>query len=205
MAFTKIPNGVRIVHLGTAGAQQIVHTFGASNGAGGTGSDLSALAKTHGDAWRANIVPLLHSVYKHQATLCYSLEDQSKAAGDAGYSNVATGAGTGTVGPLSNAVVVSMKTAKRGRTYQGRVFLGPWSNNLGDATGTQWVQGFLDTVQTKMNAYKAAVDPNISVPQNGRLAVCSKGSAITGAAPHVEPVTAVLVRAYVGTQRRRLS
>lgn len=204
MTFVPIPNGVRVVHLGHVGQQQIVHTFGAQNGANGVGGPLNDIAKSHGDAWRAQILPQLHNVYSHDATLAYSLEDASKAAGDAGYAGSVAGGGAGTVGPLSMAVVVSMKTAKRGRTYQGRVYLGPWAQTWNAADGVSWQAGMLATVQTKINAYKAAVDPNLSLQNNGALAVCSKGSPANGIAPHITPVTACLVRPYIGTQRRRL-
>lgn len=204
MTFISIPNGVRIVHLGTVGTQQVVMSFGCQNGVGGVGASLNDLAKSHGDAWRASVLTVLHNTYKHVATLAYSLEDQTKAAGDAGYAASAPGGGAGTVGPLSNAVVVSLKTAKRGRTYQGRVFLGPWAQTWNNPDGVTWQTALTDGIAQKMAAYRAAVDPNLSLQNNGALAICSKGSHVGGPGPHIERVTSMIVRPYIATQRRRL-
>lgn len=204
MTFTAIPNGVRVVHLGHIGTSKIVNTIGAQNLGGPIDSGLADIAKRHGDAWRSKIVVTLSSQYVHDATLCYSLEDQSKAAGDAGYSSTQAGGITADpVLPAQVAMVVSFKTAKRGRTYQGRTFVsGIGQFNL-DPSGIVWKAAQLPVHQTAWNAYKAAVDPQLT--GNGAMAVCSKGSAAHQIAPHVTPVTAVLCRPYLGTQRRRVN
>lgn len=204
MSFVPIPNGVRVVHVGHIGGQQIINTIGAENKGGLLDGSLAGIAKRHGDAWRAQILPNLEGHYWHDATLAYSLEDQSKAAGDAGYSSaVAGGAGNDSITPANVAMVVSFKTAKRGRTYQGRTFLSGVGlyNYSGD--GLTWKQSQLAVFQTKWAAYKAAVDP--ALDSNGRMAVCSHGSTKYGIAPHVEPVTAIICRPGLGTQRRRVS
>lgn len=204
MSFVRIPNGVRIVHLGHVGQQQIVNTIGCQNGAGlDGGASLAALAKSHGDAWRSKILPQLSNVYTHDATLAYSLEDQSAAVGDAGYSAGANGGLGGNPAPLAACAVISFKTAKRGRTYAGRTFMSPLvgANLTG---GLMWSAEQLAVLQTQWAGYKAAVDPGLAT-NNGRMAVCSAGSPSHGIAPHVEPVTSIIVRPVVGTQRRRLS
>lgn len=204
MAFVSIPNGVRIVHVGQVGNTDVVNTFGCQNGGTEVGADLGVLAKSHGDAWRANIVPKFHASYRHLSTFAYSLEDQSAAVGDAGYSSAASGTGTGNCAPVNCAVVVSLKTAKRGRTYQGRAYLGPFSTSALYSDGHFWdFGGILNSLQTGFAAYKAAVDP--ATGDNGKLAVCSKGSARYSIPPHIEPVTGFVIRPGIGTQRRRLT
>lgn len=202
MTFTPIPNGVRIVHLGLVGGRQVVNTFGCQNGAGSAGESLDGLANTHLGAWRGNVVTKLPNQYQHVNTLAYSLEDNSLAPGDAHATGPVTGAVSSSAMPGQACFVASLKTAKRGRTYQGRAYIGPlWSTALQDdvtiaSTSVAIMQGALD-------AYKAAVDPSLG--DNGRLAICSKGSPLNSIGPHCEPVTSILVHSYIGTQRRRVN
>lgn len=204
MTFVAIPNGIRVVHIGRVGASnEIVHTIGATNGGLAQGASLSSIAKSHGDAWRARIVPQMWNGYQHVATLAYSLEDRAAVAGDAGYASSLAGGGSASPAPLSACIVATMKTAKRGRTYTGRVFLGPYSGNVLGGDGQTWLPAWVSQVQTAMNNYKADVDPALG--SNGRLAVNSAGSTLKGIQPTSTPVTGVLVRSYIGTQRRRLT
>lgn len=203
MAFVSIPNGVRVVHLGHIGTVQIVNTIGTVNGAGESGSSLSDIATSHATSWRAHIVTQMNSQYVHDDTLAYSLEDQSLAAGDAALGAGLAGTFNNDLSPLSACMVVSFKTAKRGRTYQGRTFMSGFSQADVAADGRSWDAAKVALMQTAMEAYKADVDPTLG--DNGKLAVCSKGAPDKGILPHVEPVTGILVRSAIGTQRRRLS
>lgn len=203
MAFTPIPNGVRVVHLGHVGNVQIVNTVGAVNGDEVAGSSLTSIAQSHGDAWRSKILPILVSGYTHDQTLAYSLEDQSLAPGQAAFTATATGGITGIPASLNACLVVALKTAKRGRTYAGRMFLSAVSRDNLTNDGVSWAPGLISAGQNAFNAYKAQVDPAIG--HNGRLAVCSKGSLSKGIEPGVEAVTSIICRPAVGTQRRRLS
>lgn len=202
MAFTSIPNGVRIAHIGSIGGHQVVNTVGCQNGGTEVGDDLGVIAKKHGDAWRAQMVPIMSAAYTHVNTLAYSLEDQSAMVGDAAYGSGLVGGAAGGPAPAHACVVVSLKTAKRGRTYQGRMFLSPFLASQVDMDASHWVAALTASINTKFAAYKAAVDP--ATGDNGRLAVCSEGSVSKGIAPHVEPVTAFVVRSVIGSQRRRL-
>jgi hypothetical protein len=204
MSFTPIPNGIRVVHLGHVGTIEIVNTIGCQNGVDGAmGDDMDSLAQHHGDAWRAHIVPLLGSWYEHTETLAYSLEDESLAPGNATFSGAQAGGYTNTMAPLGTCMVVAFKTAKRGRTYQGRTFISPLPTTWVNGDSHSWTTDAVATMQTAMAAYKDAVDPALN--GNGRLAVNSKGSPTHGIAPHSEPVTSILVRSNMGSQRRRLS
>lgn len=204
MAFTPIPNGVRIVHLGRIGNVPIVNTVGCVNGAGANvGDSLASLAKKHGDAWRAKIMPLLWSSYGHEATLAYSMENQSAAAGDAGYTGVVSGGDTSAPGPASSAVCVALKTAKRGRTYQGRMFLGAICINNMSLDGQTWTPAAVAKFATAVLAYKNQVDPTLG--GNGRMAILTHGSPAKGIPAGAEPVTGIIVRPGLATQRRRLT
>lgn len=204
MAFVPIPNGVRIVHLGIMAGQQVVNTHGCQNGASEIGTDLGVLAKAAGDAWRARMVPQFPDTYQHVDTLAYSLENASLAPGDAAYASAVPG-GHATAGgpimPASACFVATLKTAKRGRTYTGRMYLPAYVAPMTDAR--TWAPAAVNAYQTAINSYKADVDP--AAGDNGRMAVCSKGSPVNGITPHAEPVTGIIVRNYVGTQRRRVN
>jgi hypothetical protein len=106
--------------------------------------------------------------------------------------------------PVNCAVVIALKTAKRGRTYQGRMYICGFDSNAFDGTGLTWNSTTTSAVATAIAAYKGAVDPNIE-GDNGAMAVCSRGNALKGIDPHVEKVTGFIVRQGIGTQRRRLS
>lgn len=202
MAFTPIPNGVRIVHLGLVGGREIVNTVGCQNGAGTGGDSLTNLATMHGDAWRNNVLAHMPTQYSHVNTLAYSLEDNSLAPGDAAFPTTQPGSVSGSPMPGQACFVASLKTGKRGRTYQGRMYLGPiWATALQD--DVTFGSSSVAIIQNALDAYKAEVDPAIG--DNGRMAVCSKGSPANNIGPHVEPVTSILVHSYIGTQRRRVN
>lgn len=203
MTFTPIPNGVRIVHLGLIGGRQIVNTVGCQNGAGGAlGASLDDLAASHGSAWRSKVIPAMPAQYSHVNTLAYSLEDASLAPGDAHLSAAVPGAISSTPMPGQACFVASLKTAKRGRTYQGRMYIGPvWATALAD--DVTFGASAVTLVQNALNDYKAQVDPTTG--DNGRMAICSKGSPVNSIPAHCEPVTSILVHSYIGTQRRRVN
>lgn len=204
MPFVSIPNGVRIVHVGIVSGQQCLMTFGAENqGQGIGGSGLDDIGNRHADAWRQHIVPILAAQYEHQQTLVYSLENQTTPAAT-GVSTKPAKANTFTSpAPLQVAAVVTHQTAKRGRSYTGRTFIGGLPGSAMQGDGRTLAPAFITSLQTAVDAYKAQVDPNLQ-EGGGRLAVCSKGSPAKGTPPQVTPVTRLLVRTVIGTQRRRL-
>ena len=202
MTFTSIPNGVRIVHIGNVFGVEFLNTVGCINGSEDTGAPLDDLAARHGGAWRSHILPLISSAYTHLNTLAYSLEDQT-AQGDALFTTAPTGGDNGTCNVASACMVAAFKTAKRGRTYQGRTYCGPLTIDKMDDTGTQWLSATVASWNAAWAAYKDAVDPTVG--DNGAMAVCSKGSPTKGIAPHVEKVTAIMCRRPIGSQRGRLT
>lgn len=204
MSFVSVPQGVKIVHLGKVGTQDVVNTIGCINGSGtAIGDDMATLAKHHGDAWRARILPLLTSAYVHQATLAYSMSNQSLAPGVAALTGTAPGRASGQSGPLNACMVISFKTAKRGRTYAGRTFLSPLPYNIVSADGQTWGAEMLAAAAAAWAGYKADVDPLTNT--NGALAVISHGSPAKGISPAATPVTSIICRPQIGTQRRRVS
>lgn len=203
MAFVAIPDGIRVVHKGLVHGQELVMTFGAQNGANGFGGDsLENIATNHGQAFRTHVLPRLSGTFTHTETLAYALEDQTMAPGVARLTGQATGGTGGTVHPLSLCMVVTHITAKRGRNFTGRTFLGPLPGTAFIEQGRSWATDAVAAMQTAVNAYKGAVDP--ATDGAGRLAVCTRGSATRGVPAGTEPVTALKVRALIGTQRRRL-
>jgi hypothetical protein len=201
MPFVPVPGGARVVHRGKAGSQDIVMTFGVQKNAVTTMS-FTDIAQSHGSAFRARIVPLLSAVYAHHETLCYSLEDQTASAGVATFAGPLAGSGGPPAASLAVCGVVTHKTAKRGRTYTGRTFFGPLGAPPMTPDGAAFTAAFVSAWQAAFNAYKNDVDTALA--DSGRLAVVSQGSPAKGIAPHTEPVTSLLVRPTIATQRRRV-
>lgn len=111
----------------------------------------------------------------------------------------------------SLALVVSLRTAKRGAQYRGRIYL-PFQTELGWVDGV--ANGSLATNQSAWNTFQTAMGVS-----NYPLHVASYGFSQhkvpgTGGAysvvpvtwtPHAEPVTSINVESVGGTQRRRQS
>jgi len=106
----------------------------------------------------------------------------------------------GTLGaglPGNVAGVVSLKTAYRGRSYRGRIYLSgiPESQVFGNDFLSSWVSGALDWATQLLGLGSGFAD----------LAVCSRWhDGVKRTVGVVTPVNMVTVNANVDTQRRRM-
>ena len=120
----------------------------------------------------------------------------------------ATGTGTGTIGPLQNAIVVTLNTAQSGRGYRGRVFLAGMDSTA-MLSHTHATQAADTAAAAFLEAIRQSTITNsvpLSVAQRALLPGTSAGGAAMGPRPAGNPlVTACRIsNSRVDTQRRRL-
>lgn len=200
MPFIPVPNGVQAEIRYLQQDQRIENTFWfLTPGANPTPTDLQSITDFLWNWWQDEIQPiqsnfvLLREIY---------VTDQSDAAGETNtYSPASTTTGANANEPMPNSttIAISLRTAKRGRSYRGRSYVvGLTRNqvvnsNLTSAAGTAWV---------------AAYDALISGAAAGgyQLCVCSR---FAGGDPRpagvLTPVTDALITDFtIDSQRRRL-
>jgi len=119
----------------------------------------------------------------------------------------AFGARTGDFTPASSALVLSCEISRRYRGGHPRKYL-PFGTAGTYASGstTQWDSSFLADVQTKMEAFVAGL---VGVTEGGTtwddvVNVSYRTGGAVRATAVVDPITSVLARSRICTQRRRL-
>jgi hypothetical protein len=183
----------RVTLSGAIGANlfQIVNHYAVSNGLGTPAEEAEALAK----AYAADVVPVYVPMISNQyATSLVSVRGVTTPT--AGYDEAVVDAGetVGEVLPYQDAVLVNWRTAKFGRSFRGKTYIGP----IGEAAVSNGspIGGFSDLVAAwflELN-FVDGLDP-VSIEY--KLGVYSQ---LLG---EINPVTTYQISTYVATQRRR--
>lgn len=199
MPFIPVPNGIQLCFLFTSDAQnwQFCLTLQKSAGAP-TSTDLQQ-ATADGQAWWTSF---LKGALTNQNQLREIVATDLTAQG-APQNRVTvneTGTGAGTAGPLSNAVVISHRTAKRGRSYRGRSFISGWPgsqlqtmNTLVGSTATAFANGFA-SLRTTLDGH--GIDQVIATRQHNNQVVTPA---------ETNEVISTVVDTLIDSQRRRLT
>lgn len=200
MPFIPVPGGAQVEMRYTLDEQACENVFWVSGLANESPViDLQNIGRIFRDWWVANIKPLqpativLREVY---------VTDQSSASG-ATWTEAGTlpqaGSGTGQSLPSNCALVVSLRTALRGRSFRGRSYFFPLREQdvVENEVGT-------DLVTALLTAYGQLILD--LVDEDYHLAVCSRFSGgDPRAAGVLTPVQAVtVVDRTIDSQRRRL-
>lgn len=118
----------------------------------------------------------------------------------------APGTGTGDLLPRATSFCVSLATAKRGRSFMGRVYLWGYTEAANDATG-----GIATAASAASVAFVNLLKTNMLSTQNLELCVLSRYTTLPGTSvpiernpPTLEPVVSVLAKdSRWDVQRRR--
>jgi hypothetical protein len=153
-------------------------------------TDATAIATLVGESWDANVMPQITSDVRHVDTIATPLDGVSAGA-------IVDSEAVGTDGnpsvPDQVALIVTLRTALAGRAFRGRIYVPGMSNQDVDADPSQWKTGPVSDMQGAMEAFKSDLATG-----DATWGVLSRSqSAMT-------PITAVSVRRYITTQRRRL-
>lgn len=198
MAFIPTPGGVRVVlthQMGLLSWNNILHT---ETSPGIDAEGLQFIANQFYDAWALSIVPQLATAVSLVSATAYSLDSVSAPIGVYVPGTIIVGEVSGDPLPPQAAVVVTLRTANRGRSGRGRIYLSGFSE--ADSIGAQVAVARVSAIETGITAFRAALAAQL-IP----LSVLSQ---FTGNAPRaaglLQTVTAHDVRnGTFGSQRRR--
>lgn len=161
------------------------------------------------DAWRARIVPILHSSYGFQGVEVQNIATEEVGAYSAGTTGPTQGGDTQVVFPTWVCASVRLRTARRGRSGAGRIGLGPIPEIWSGANGNSLTS---DAVNLVNNAVGALITDLASSTRNSpmNLAVVSyykgvdaQGKPIKRATPIISPVEGHSVNSLLGSRLSR--
>lgn len=187
----------RMTVLATASGQQIRNVLHVTHGGSATKDQLAGSFR---NAWQTRICPLLHTSYLLQGVECVNIDNDDAP----GYAPATIAGGTDAAGQAASSFIcasVRWNTARRGRSFQGRLGLGPLSTarvstNQLDPTWRAGAAGNLETFRTDIQSSGGAAAMLLSV-----VSLVSNGA--PRPVPIVEPVTSVSVNSLVGTRLSR--
>lgn len=191
-----VPGGVRVVHKGTVSGQAVYMTHGMVATGPTTPAHLQAIANGCRDAFGTHIRPELVNQFVYGGCSALALDEGAAATAEA--AGTGTGGSASAMASLNVAAVISLRTARAGRSYRGRIFHAPFPQPGMTADGRTLTAAYIDILRGRYEAYRSAVN-GITGSNGAALAVVSHrlGTA--------EPVTAIVVRQVIGSQRGRLS
>lgn len=198
MAFIPIPNGVQVCFQFTAALQnwQFCLMLRKQSGAP-VQADLVSAATIGKDWWNTNL-----KVRVSDEVTCNRVVATNMTAQGAAQAVVTSGV-AGTVAaisaPLNAALVISLRTALRGRSYRGRIYFGGIPvNNLLNAT--EVIALYASNVLNEFVALSA-----LYAGAGFEQIVASKQhNGVTTNPAVTNPVTAFVCNAQIDSQRRRL-
>lgn len=141
-------------------------------------------------------MPVLIAAIRHDDTAVYDQGEPPFATATAPSTTV--GGGTGEPATLAASVVVTQKTALAGKRYTGRMYLPAPNEGAVAGDGRTYQAVSVTAFQNAMNAYFTAINAIGAAGDTARFAVLSRRIGVA------TPVTSLVVRNYVATQRRRL-
>lgn len=199
MAFQPVPSGVGVAVNQTLFGQPVTNVFAVQATNPGDGFTLAAIANAVKARWISDVLPVLSI---DLALVSVTATDISTDGGQQSV-QVATGTPTGGANspslPGSQAIVITHRTARIGRSYRGRTYLAglpeQWvSGNNHDATRTGLLADALNALRTDLET--------LSLP----LCVLSRYTAkVKRASGVLTPVVVSVARdTRVDSQRRRL-
>ena len=165
---------------------------------------IDSLAGKMQNGWSVEFVPVVNTSLVIQST---TVTDLSSNTGVIGVNNtVMPGSRAGQVGPNNCATVLSWAISRRYRGGHPRSYLG--GINAADMTSAIDIDPtYTALVQSAAAAFLSSAKNPGGVPMTLTGLVCvhyRKGAAYL-VPPLVDPITAVVAKVQIGTQRRRLS
>lgn len=193
-----IDGALAVVNMTALGKNMSVTTHWQGN-SGVLPADYTTLAQQVSSRWRVDIMPLLSISANFVDVTVYDLNSEASPV----YINVtgtgAPGTRTGDIAPLNCAMITTLRTNLRGRSFRGRMYI-PALGEL-DINGDEWDAGAVTAMQAAVDNFQLSVE-------NTSAFILAVASRVFEGAPRtlgvMTPVSSLLVRSYVGTRRKRL-
>jgi len=198
MAFIPWPNGVQLCfHFTTAGQNWEFCLALKKDSGAPTTSDLGTLANDAKSWWTSNLKHHLQEATLLNETQATDMT--SEGAPDAVVTSGEAATDVGNPAPLNAAMVLSNRTAKRGRSYRGRTYVGGLiANSM--ASPVDYGASAISQLLTDFAALEAQLNTDgftWVVPSKQHDGVVTNPA-------HLEPVIAHTMDAHIDSQRRRL-
>lgn len=198
MAFIPVPNGIQLCFDFVTDGQNWQFCFIVRKTAGGVNpADLATVAGIGQAWWNATMKPLLVTAAVLRQIRATDITTQGGPQSTITMNSAGTGAGS--PAGLGSPIVVSLRTALRGRSYRGRAYISGW--NAGTMTDS------VNTTSTLANSLAAAVATLVgnTVALGFPMVIASKQHNKVVTNPAVtNDVTATLADTHMDSQRRRL-
>lgn len=199
MAFIPVPNGIQLCFLFGGDQQNFQFCLTLRKSAGAPeDTDLAQATADGGAWWTNNLKGLLGNWVTLKEIVATDLTSEGAPQNRVTVNETGTDASTSI--PLSNAIVISHRTAKRGRSYRGRTYLSGWpraSLNTPNTITGAWatgVAGHFASLKTLLDGH--GLDHVVASKRHN--------GAVTSPA-EVNEVISYVVDTLVDSQRRRLS
>lgn len=179
------------------------------SGTAPTGATLNSFCSSLLTAWGTQFAPTMHANRTILKTTAIDLTSSTSASGEA--SDTLPGTRTGAFPPASASVIVSKLIARRYRGGHPRSYIPAGVNEDMDDAGT-WTTALAVAVDGAYNSVATTLAALAVGGTNLDLEACVSYYITDGTppvahrrtTPLVEPVTGILVRTAIGTQRKRL-
>lgn len=130
MAFQAAPRVVEVVFKGVQNGIPINNVFHVDTGGTVTPEILDAVLNVFVDWIDDNWLALLHGSYELPQIVATDISVEDGAQAEANFFPAKTGAGTGAAMAANAAMVASWRTAKTGRSFRGRTYIGGLANGV---------------------------------------------------------------------------
>lgn len=202
MAFIPVPGAAEVVINATCSEIPVANVLGFTEVAGGdfTVAELTTLATKVRDAWQTNMLPVFGGGYELFNVTARSLTSESAPSVQVDVTSTQVGTASGQNMPNNVALVVTHRTALRGRSFRGRTYLVGLTED--QIAGNEVTSGAFTAISAAWAAFYAAVSDSIT-----KLVVISRYSLGVPRSPGI--ATVVTSSGFrdnkVDTMRRRLS
>lgn len=211
MPFIPAPEGtVRCVHHFTVQGQECLCVVYVHVGGDPSAAELLTLANDMFGAWQTHLLPNQAAEITFDYVTCTAVEEEDGLQVTSTVS-AQPGGSANPAAPNALAFLISLRTAFSGRSRRGRFSIPGMRGDLIDTDSNYWTTGLTNELQTDATAWLAAVNDidTIGATEN-QLVVASyysgtdaEGDPIPRASAELTPVTSVLARRRIATQRRR--
>lgn len=193
------PNIAKVIVKHTCQGQDILNMFHFSKPTAINQSDLDGLASDVSNLWIANIMPLVSNQLVLTEVDAVDLTTQSGPESQFIVNPTVPGTLTSPMLPSNVALVLTKRTAKRGRSYRGRTYIAgaTQAEESGPLEiGTATLSSFLTAITTVLT------DSTLAPFVAGVLSYFLNG--VPRSTGVLEPITAVSANTQWDSQRRRL-
>jgi hypothetical protein len=200
MPFVPVPNTVKVSIIGHIENQEVVNILHFTLSTAPTVTNITNLLADVKAFWEAQMLPLISNHYLVDRYDAVDLTTSTGITRQLINTPPVAGSQTGTPIPNSNALVMTKRTALRGRSYRGRTYVGGLT--VGDLAGTSDVG---TTILSNFIAAFAGLLTSSSFHTFVFSVVSYFLNGVARSVGHSEPVTAISGDTSVDSQRRRLT